>query len=144
MDRNDKEWIAAGIFCVVGGGLIALLSGKQAWFAYGGLLGAGIVGYRMHIKGRHGHSCDFNPQTYLKHILKDKPDFAKLGAPEIPAEEVPNVGTPESLTRKDVEGYPVQFRTPDVEVHTNPMDDMIRPHFVGPLGPANDPVRYWG
>jgi hypothetical protein len=59
------------------------------------------------------------------------------------AAAVPNVGAAEPLTRREAEGFPMAFRIPDTEVHIDTMDDRIRPHFVGPLGPENDPVRYW-
>jgi hypothetical protein len=112
----------------------------------GGVAGAALVGYkyfeRMNDDDRPSR-MDSAAKRYVHHVLRDKPEFERLGAPEIQAVEVPNVGEPEPLMRRDVEGYPVAFRVPDVEVHIDTMDDRIRPHFVGPLGPENDPVRYW-
>lgn len=146
MNRSDKEWVYAGVGCVLAGALISIISGKQRWFAMGGLAGAALVGYRYYEKkitedAAGSPSCTSG--HYLRRVLKDRPDFEQLGAPEIPAVEVPNVGEPDPLTRREVEGYPMAFRVPDTEVHIDTMDDRIRPHFVGPLGPENDPVRYW-
>lgn len=146
MDKSDREWVYAGISCVLAGALMSIISGKQRWFAMGGIAGAALVGYkyfeRMSDEDRPLR-MDSDAKRYVRRVLRDRPEFEQLGAPEIPATEVPNVGEPEPLTRHGVEGYPVAFRVPDVEVHIDTMDDKIRPHFVGPLGPENDPVRYW-
>ncbi len=141
--KSNKEWLYAGYACFLGGALIAVLTGRQRWFALGGLSGAALVGYKIYKNNQVAPIPDDAQQQYLKQVMKDKPDFDRLGAPDIPAVETPNVGTPEMQTRSGVEGYPVPFRVPDTEVHIDTMDDRIRPHFVGPLGPANDPVRYW-
>ena len=147
MDRSDREWVYAGIGCVLTGALLSIISGKQRWFAMGGVAGATLVGYR-YFERMNGTDCtipsaDPAAERYVRHMLREKPEFEQLGAPEIPAVEVPNVGEPEPLTRDGVDGYPVSFRVPDAEMHMDTMDDRIRPHFVGPLGPENDPVRYW-
>jgi len=141
MNKGDREWIIAGTSCIVVGGLMSLLTGRGNWFAVGGLLGAGIVGYRYCEKMSKKDKRP--PELYMQTLFEEKPYFDRIGAPEIPAVDVPNVGEPEEQTRRGLVGYPVPYRVPDCEVNIDSMDDNIRPHFVGPLGPANDPVRYW-
>jgi hypothetical protein len=112
----------------------------------GGIGGAALVGYRMYNKRvdqSHASNSDPSVNCEMQRVLKARPDFDRLGAPEIPAVEVPNVGTPQPQTQAGLEGYPVSFRVPDYEMHFDTMDDRIKPHFVGPLGPENDPVVHW-
>lgn len=143
MDKSDREWVYAGVGCVVAGAIVSIISGKQRWFAMGGVAGAALVGYR-YFSRLETMGAGRAPPSYIKHVLKAKPDFDRLGAPDIPATETQNVGAqPEHVTEYGAEGYPMAFRVPDTEIHIDTMDDRIRPHFVGPLGPENDPVRYW-
>lgn len=136
MDKGDREWVYAGVGCVFAGALLSVLTGKHRWFAMGGVGGAALVAYRYYRGDRPQQQ-----QSQSRPAQTGAPE--RLGAPEIPAVDVPNVGSPQPLARRDVSGYPVRFRVPDTEVHIDTMDDRIRPHFVGPLGPENDPVRYW-
>jgi hypothetical protein len=53
MNKSDREWVYAGIGCVLAGTLVSIISGKQRWFAMGGLAGAALVGYRYYVKKTH-------------------------------------------------------------------------------------------
>lgn len=149
---RDQEWVWAGVGCVVTGALLSIFTGKHRWFALGGVLGASTMAYRMILRepAIFGSIPDRKGNGKSRCVMEHREDECpcgkeeeRLGAPEIPAVETPNVGRPEPLTRRDVEGFPMAFRVPDVEVHMDTMDYRIKPHFVGPLGPANDPVKYW-
>ena len=142
--EDDRKWVFTGAGCILAGTLMSVITGKQRWFAMGGIAGAAIVGYRYYTRSDDRVVCQNQVEDVIKGVFRDRPDFDRLGAPEIPAVETPNVGSvPEPYTRAGLEGYPVPFRVPDVEVHIDTMDPRIRPHFAGPLGPENDPVKYW-
>jgi hypothetical protein len=145
--QGEGKWIVAGGGCLVGGGLIALATGRSFWFAAGALLGAGVVGARLYDRSA---AKDETVHRQRNRFAPDRTNFGLsggLGAPEIPAVDQPMVpAAGETLTKTRAtagSGYPMMNRVPDVEVHMDTMDDFIRPHFTGPLGPENDPVRYW-
>ena len=143
MNGEDRKWVNAGIGCLALGALMAVASRKQRWFALGGLMGAGIVGYRIYRRKDEIAGTGTVVAAATKQMMHEKPEFERLGAPENPAVETPNVGHGSLNTREEVAGYPVMFRVPDAEINIDTMDERIRPHFTGPLGPANDPVRHW-
>ena len=141
---EDRDWVIAGAGCVLGGLLIAAVVGNNTWFAFGGALGASIVGYRFMTKMETSTSAPQCMSPAGKQLFNKVREQYHLGAPEIPAVETPRANTlMGEQTVAGVADYPMMHRVPDVELHMDTMDDNIRPHFVGPLGPENDPVRYW-
>ena len=155
---EDTKWVYAGAGCFAGGLVAAALTQRPFWFAAGALIGAGIVGARAYenSQGRGGRAATRDPQALTsavqeRRIFAARPEWREqLGAPEIPAEETPAVcAGGEPLSDYDGKGlaaaaYPMMNRVPDVEITIDPMDLFVGPHFTGPFGPENDPVRHWG
>lgn len=141
-DKEDFVWMMTGAGCLVGGAITAAVLRKPYWFAAGALLGAGIVGYRLVNAPNTNVSGNSVTQNVARLVAESN---EQLGAPEmrpLDAERVVSSGRP--VTAADVSGtYPLMHRIPDADVRINSMDRFIAPQWFGPLGPANDPVRYW-
>ena len=142
MNKKDKEWLIAGSGCLAAGLVMTLITGKQGWFCVGALTGATVVGYRYY----ENQKVPTAAQKYVRKLLEDRPEFGNLGAPEMPAVDLTPeqvAGTPQSVTKEETEGYAMPFRIPNIEVYIDSSDPRIKPFRTGPLGPENDPVRYW-
>lgn len=145
--ETNKEWLIAGSGCVVAGLIMTLITKRQTWFCVGALTGAAVVGYRIYDSQQKALTTERPERQYLKKLLKDRPKFDTLGAPEMvsPVDLTPSeaAGLPQPVTEAETEGFPMPFRIPNAEVYIDTMDPRIMPHRTGPLGPENEPVRHW-
>jgi hypothetical protein len=146
----------AGAGCLVGGAAAAAVLRKPFWFAAGALIGASVVGYRVFNNYEMATDPEMlalrNPQAAAAvqqetQTFRAHPEWREqLGGPEMPQEDQAPITAAGSPVRWDDvrgSGYPLMHRIPDADVRIDSMDPFIAPHFTGPLGPSNDPVRHW-
>jgi len=150
LEDVDKFIVGSAAVLTVGGGVVALFTGKPAVFAAGAGISAVLVGVRWvtkkddapvtpaaQVRGRANRPpIPRSPGLMPRRSVDYTYGGGELGAPIGRMEDTGPVRTFNGLpSMEDAKNFPLMHRVPDADIRTEPLDDRIRWATTGPLGP---------
>jgi len=151
LSEIDKFVVGSAVTLTIGGGIVALFTGKPAVFAAGAGISAVLVGVRWVTKDEEETPVPASAQARGRANKVPMPrspglmprrdaDYTygggELGAPIGRMEDTGPVRTFNGLpSMEDAKNFPLMHRVPDADIRTEPLDDRIRWATSGSLGP---------
>lgn len=150
MSAHDRMAIQFGGGCIAGGALVALALRKPWVFAVGATFGAVLIGWHLYqyttdpvkasapIKYDAVTAAAMYSEFAAKRRAMAHGASTDVGAPIIDNTTAAAVGLSsgvKTLSTVSRNEYPMQNRIPDMDFWTDPLDDRIRWHTHGPIGP---------
>lgn len=140
LPEGDRRAIEIGGALAAAGFFITIIARSAIPFAVGAAAGAGMLLTRVFLVPEKTDAPVSNYQNNpLRAAVNRRPKSAwEVGAPmdDDPKERTENVHTFNGLVgRAESTEFPVRHRVPESAFYLDPMDDRIRSHVTGPLGP---------